>query len=996
MDELFGLSLTVILVVLVVLLGLCLLSVTWVAWRRPVIFKLGVRNIPRRPMQSTLIVLGLMLSTLLISAAFTSGDTMQRSATQHVYRLFGHVDELIVYGREGEAQSGDALTATLDQDLLRLVDAAVADNANVDGVLPALDVVVPVLNSTRGLSEAQVMLSGVDPTRVAPFGDLQDVNGTAIDLGALPADQVVINRRTAEALGAVPGDALTLYYDNAPIPFTVAAIATESMISGARYPGYLEMRPLPGIVMPLARLQGLIGQEGRLSLIMVSNRGGVTEGEEATDVVVAMLQDALAGQPAGVAPVKQDGVREAEGMAQGMTGIFLVMSLFSVAAGVLLIILIFTMLAAERRPEMGMARALGAQRRQLIEQFLAEGAGYALLSGLVGTVLGVGLSAGILRMFQSMFGGAVQIEQSVRLQSLIIAYSLGVVLTFLTMLVASWKVSRLNVVAAVRDIPDVITYKRRKRTLALAALLLLAGLVLTTLGISNGQGFPIFVGMSILPFGLALFLRFTGISGRVAFTAAGFWVLVLWLLPEASSRRVFGEYESGFEMFFGSGICLVVAATVLVVNNLDVLLRGISRIAVVFRGWLPAVRTAMAYPRVAPGRTGMTMAMFSLIIFALVMMTTMMTNFAALSVGEEASAGWHVRADAGNTNPVGDFETALQARGVEMDGIRATGTMTTPNPVASHVRIAGTGSWKNQVIYGMDENFIRGSTLSFQQHAVGYESDAAVIEALLTETDVMVSDSFSIQDEDYGGGEEGFALTTISAGDKVFSPIPIELEDPVSGEARPARIIAIIDSRISFWGLYTNQSAVDGIYPELAARSYYLALEDPDEAARVAREVESALLTHGVQAISIRDEQIEEQRWFRGILTIMGSFFGLGLVIGIAAVGVVAFRAVVERRQQIGMLRALGFQRSLISLAFLIESGYVVILGVITGTVLGLITAYNLFRSEGVGPDDVTFIVPWEFIGVVLLITTAVALLLTWIPAMQASRIAPAEALRYE
>lgn len=156
------------------------------------------------------------------------------------------------------------------------------------------------------------MLSGVDPTRVAPFGGLQDVNGTAIDLDALPANQVVINQRAAEALGAVPGDVLTIYYDNAPIPFTVAAIATESMISGARYPGYLEMRPLPGIVMPLARLQGLIGQEGRLSLIMVSNRGGVTEGEEATDVVVAMLQDALAGQPAGVAPVKQDGVTEAK------------------------------------------------------------------------------------------------------------------------------------------------------------------------------------------------------------------------------------------------------------------------------------------------------------------------------------------------------------------------------------------------------------------------------------------------------------------------------------------------------------------------------------------------------------------------------------------------------------------------------------------------------------------------------------------------------------
>ena len=48
-------------------------------------FKLGVRNIPRRRAQTTLIVLGLMLSTVIISAAFTTGDTVDRSVTCQVY-----------------------------------------------------------------------------------------------------------------------------------------------------------------------------------------------------------------------------------------------------------------------------------------------------------------------------------------------------------------------------------------------------------------------------------------------------------------------------------------------------------------------------------------------------------------------------------------------------------------------------------------------------------------------------------------------------------------------------------------------------------------------------------------------------------------------------------------------------------------------------------------------------------------------------------------------
>ncbi len=996
MDELFGIPTMGIMLVLVVLLVICLLSVAWVAWRRPVIFKLGVRNIPRRPAQSALIILGLMLSTLLISAAFNSGDAMQHSATLHVYRLFGHVDELIVSSQDGNASAGDVLSASMDEDVLTQVDAAVADERDIDGILPTLDVVVPVQNTTRNLSEAQVVLSGVHPARIAPFGGLRSADGTPIDLATIPPGHVVVNQRATEALGAVAGDALTIYYNNVPISVTVAAVATESMVSGARYPGYLETRPLPGMVMPLDRLQHLTGQPGRLSLIAVSNRGGVTDGVETTDAAVGTLEAALDGQPVGIVPIKQDGLAEAKGMAEGMTGIFLVLSLFSVAAGVLLIILIFTMLAAERRPEMGMARAVGAQRRQLIEQFLAEGAGYALLSGLVGAVLGVLLSAGILRIFQSMFGDAVEIEQRVRPQSLIIAYSLGVVLTFLTMAVASWNVSRLNVVAAIRDIPDIKIRKRKKRTLVWATLLLLAGAGVTTIGVVTQQGFPFFVGLSVLPFGLALILRFVGLPGRPVFTGVGLVILCLWLVPEGVSRAIFGEYAGGFEMFFGAGISLVVAATVLVVNNLDLLLGGVSRVAGAFRGWLPALRTAVAYPRVAPGRTGLTMAMFSLIVFALVMMTTMMTNFAALSLGDEARAGWHVQADAGNTNPVGDFETALRERGVDMTGVRATGTMTTPNPVSSRVRIAGTEAWKNQVIYGMDADFIRGSRLAFQQRAVGYESDAAVIEALLTEPDVVVSDPYSIPDEDFGGGDEGFALTGLSADDKVFSPIMIELQDPITGLARPAKIIAIFDSRLSFWGLYTAQATVDRIYPAPATYSYYVALHDPSDAGRFAREVESALLMNGVQATSIRDQQIEDQRWFTGVLTIMSAFFGLGLLVGIAAVGVVAFRAVIERRQQIGMLRALGFQRSLVSLAFLIEAAFVVILGVVVGTVLGLVTAYNLFHSEGVGPEDATFAVPWMFIGILLAVTTGVALLMTWIPAAQASRIAPAEALRYE
>nr|MDQ3044920.1 hypothetical protein [Chloroflexota bacterium] len=106
MNSIFGVPMNNILVVLLALLGLCLLSVAWIAWRRPVIFKLGMRAIPRRKAQTTLIVLGLMLSTMLISAALGVGDTLDHSFTADVYDTLGQVDELIVVTQGGEPTLG--------------------------------------------------------------------------------------------------------------------------------------------------------------------------------------------------------------------------------------------------------------------------------------------------------------------------------------------------------------------------------------------------------------------------------------------------------------------------------------------------------------------------------------------------------------------------------------------------------------------------------------------------------------------------------------------------------------------------------------------------------------------------------------------------------------------------------------------------------------------------------------------------------------------------
>jgi putative ABC transport system permease protein len=122
----------------------------------------------------------------------------------------------------------------------------------------------------------------------------------------------------------------------------------------------------------------------------------------------------------------------------------------------------------------------------------------------------------------------------------------------------------------------------------------------------------------------------------------------------------------------------------------------------------------------------------------------------------------------------------------------------------------------------------------------------------------------------------------------------------------------------------------------------------------------------------------------------------LGLVVGIAALGVVATRSVVERRQQIGILRAIGFKRRMVQSGFLLESGFISLVGTALGVGLGLMLARQLIAYFAKTDPGLQLVIPWQQIGGIVLLAYAASLLTTYLPSWQAARIYPAEALRYE
>jgi ABC-type antimicrobial peptide transport system permease subunit len=117
----------------------------------------------------------------------------------------------------------------------------------------------------------------------------------------------------------------------------------------------------------------------------------------------------------------------------------------------------------------------------------------------------------------------------------------------------------------------------------------------------------------------------------------------------------------------------------------------------------------------------------------------------------------------------------------------------------------------------------------------------------------------------------------------------------------------------------------------------------------------------------------------------------IGLLVGITSLGAVALRAVFERRRSIGMLRAIGYQPAQVLVGLLAETTVLATAGVVVGLmvafVLGDAWITKLANGAQFQPD-------FGSAAITVAIVYAAVLLVTLLPALRASRLRPAEALR--
>jgi putative ABC transport system permease protein len=994
-----------------------------------------------------------MLATLLFSAAFTTGDTLTESLRTQALENIGRVDVVVKAEQPeseggipfgpgaGVAQAPDTRERYFDAKLEDEIRTRLTEEESLAGVAPLAKETVPVTSPKTDLSEPRVDVLGVDANSMKGFDHLETASGETLSVADLGENEVYVSRETAEGLGVgVEGS----------IEATLVPPAVESgreTSAGPRRPGAAqgypgrprignppdesmtrtrtaetprEQRPpvlkVAGVyesganpasdtsmVMPLEALQKLVGEEERVNEVLITHRGPVVEGGAYTEETVYEIEPILAANSLEADPVKKDAVDEADRRGEIFSTLFVLFGQFSVAAGMLLIFLIFVMLAAERKHELGIARAVGMQRTALVRAFAFEGALYALVASAVGSLLGVGVGWAMVRLIGQGFAGGsgdFRISFATSPQNVVLAFCMGMVLTFAVVLISSWRVSRLNVVRAIRDIPEPDRRGRTVLGVIVAILTPIAGVVALWQGLATEIVAFYLGGISLFLIGVALLARVIGLPDRVAFTASGLVLLALWLTPASITTPA--EMARGPEMFFVSGIALVVAGVWLVVFNADVILRAVVAVFGRVRGLPPVLKTAIKYPTQSLFRTGMTLAMFMLVVFTLTAM-----NFIQAAMGtafgdtQELSGGYEVQGNAGYAAPIPDIEAALEdTEGVQKGSIAAVGEVSN---IPAEVRQRDTGREPEPLyVQGVDTGYSGSVGYGFQTTAREYGSAREVWEALQSEEDAAVISSGLAPMRNastFGDVEPPVKLSGFYADDEALpDDLYLQVKDPDSGNTRDLRVIGVLESSASFAGqIVTSQETLDRLASRtVPTQTYYFDLGSSANASAVAGALEKHFAGSGLQT-QVTAEMIRDSDATRRIVfLLLRGFMGLGLVVGICALGVIVARSVVERRQQIGMMRALGFQRGQVRLSFLIESSFIALLGIGGGVVLGLGFSGTLIDNIREGFPGIEYTVPWGALLLVVVVGYAASLLTTYLPARRASKVYPAEALRYE
>lgn len=252
-------------------------------------------------------------------------------------------------------------------------------------------------------------------------------------------------------------------------------------------------------------------------------------------------------------------------------------------------------------------------------------------------------------------------------------------------------------------------------------------------------------------------------------------------------------------------------------------------------------------------------------------------------------------------------------------------------------------------------------------------------------------------------------LFTDTVGEVIVSQEFADANDLVAGDQYP--IINPYDRQpmtLDIVGVFTTPEGVDAgsintsletmaaLGESTSASSIGILLDDGADPAQVREGLEGTLTEHPMVAVLDRTEFIDNQTaQIDALLNVIYALLGLAIVIAVLGIVNTLVLSTIERTRELGLLRAVGLQRSQLRTMITLESVAIAVLGAVLGVMLGIGVGAALQRTLSDSGLSVLGI-NWSLVAVCLVGSVLVGVIAAASPARRAARMRILDAIAHE
>jgi ABC-type antimicrobial peptide transport system permease subunit len=740
---------------------------------------------------------------------------------------------------------------------------------------------------------------------------------------------IILNDWTARDLNAKPGDTVSLEYylwhengrlETKKADFQLAAVVPIAGLAADRdlvpeYPGITESEDMSAWDPPFPIDLGRVRKEDEdywhqyrttpKAFIPLSTAqqlwqtrfGKLTSirlesgNQNYGETLRKALDPALMGFQ--IVPVRDQGQSASRG-ATDFGEYFLYFSFFLVVAALLLTTLFFKLGIEQRAREIGTLQALGFSDSGIRRLFLIEGTLLAGIGSLLGLIGAIAYAALLMYGLRTWWVGAVG-TTDLRLH-------------------ISWLWLVVGAVGGVLAAVVCIFFTLRRLGRVSTKSLLMGSLLeddFSRKDAKNGAGSP--AGFASLRATLGLILTVLGI---------GLLVLgAVQLIPQAAG-------------FFGGGVVLLVAA----VWFISRWLKRPTRSYIHGAGWWTVARLGFRNATYHPARTVLCITLIASAAFIVVAVDSFRRSGVSAADRKSGTGGYPLLAESllpivhdPNTNE-GRESLNLNTDEATLKNLSFVNLRVRPGDDTSCLNLYQP---RNPKIVAPPESFLRDNRFTFQNSLDEKDNPWLLLDRQLEDGAVPV----------IGDANSLTYVLHLKVGDEMTV-------DHANGPLK-LRIVAALSDSIFQSELLMSEKNFLRLFPsEEGYRMFLVDIPDKQQAAAVSTALEERLSDFGFDAVSTEERLANFHRVENTYLSTFQMLGGLGLALGTLGMAAVLLRNVFERRKELALLRAVGYNSSHFAAMVITENVLMLVLGLAVGFVCALLAiAPVLFERGGRLPN---------------------------------------------